>query len=73
MWISILDEPIYTRGMDNKVFILRLCYHDFYGYNPLKAGEVITAVWSSVNECFYEEKTGKEVASCDIVQWWKEA
>ena len=41
--------------------------------NPyLKDNEVVTAVWDSANECFYESKTKKEVDSRDIAEWWKD-
>ena len=38
----------------------------------IKDNEVVTAVWDSVNECFYESKTKKEVDSRDIAEWWKD-
>ena len=47
-----------------------LVYETFNG--PLKDNEVVTAVWDSVNECFYESETKKEVDSRDIAEWWKD-
>lgn len=72
MWISIVDEPIPTYGMDGKTFLLNLYYQKYYGHNTLKDNEVATAVWDSVNECFYELNTKKVIDSRDIADWWKD-
>ena len=72
MWISVVDEPVPTYGMDGKTFLLNLCYQKYYGHDTLKDNEVVTAVWDSVNECFYESKTKQEVDSRDIAEWWKD-
>ena len=59
MWISVVDEPVPTYGMDGKTFLLNLCYQKYYGHDTLKDNEVVTAIWDSDNECFYESKTIK--------------
>ena len=71
MWISVVDEPVPTYGMGGKTFLLNLCYQKYYGHDILKDNEVVTAIWDSVNECFYESKTKKEVDSRDIAEWWR--
>ena len=72
MWVSILDEPIPTYRMNGKTFLLNLYYQKYYGHNTLKDNEVVAAIWDSVNECFYESKTKKEIDSRDISEWWKD-
>lgn len=72
MWINILDEPIPTYGKDGNTFLLNLFYKQYYGHNNIKNSEVVTAVWDSTNECFYETKTGKEIDASEIVEWWKD-
>jgi hypothetical protein len=72
MWINILDEPIPTYGKNGKTFLLSLFYKQYYGHNTLKHREVVTAAWDSVNECFYEVKTGLEIDASDIAEWWKD-
>lgn len=72
MWVYVFDEPIPTYGAGDKIFMLRLHYHDYYGHNIAKEDEVVTAKWDIVNECFYETKTQKEIYNRDIVEWWKE-
>ena len=72
MWISIVDEPVPTYGMDGKHFLLNLYYQKYYGHNTIKDNEVVAAVWDSVNESFYELKTHEEVDSRDIAEWWKD-
>lgn len=72
MWISILDEPIPTYGKDGKTFLLSLFYKQYYGHNAPKQHEVVTAAWDSVNECFYEVKTGLEIDASEIAEWWKD-
>ena len=49
MWISVVDEPVPTYGMDGKTFLLNLYYQKYYGHDTLKDNEVVTAVWDSVN------------------------
>ena len=72
MWISVVDEPIPTYGMNGKTFLLNLHYQKYYGHNALVDNEVVTAIWDSLNECFYESKTKKEIDSRDIADWWKD-
>lgn len=72
MWVSVIDEPIPTYGMDGKAFLLTLYYKEYYGHNISKNIEVVTAIWDSVNECFYESKTKKEIDSMDIAEWWRD-
>lgn len=72
MWISIVDEPIPTYGMNGKTFLLNLHYQEYYGHNVLRNNEVVTAIWDSINECFYESKTKKDIDRRDIAEWWKD-
>lgn len=72
MWVKIFDEPIPTYGMNGKSFLLGLHYQKYYGHNTLKDYDVVTAIWDSVNECFYESMTGKRIDNRDIVEWWKD-
>lgn len=74
MWINICDEAIQTYGKHGERFLLCLCYKKYYGHTTATAAksEVVTAIWDSINECFYETKTGLEIDNRDIVQWWKE-
>lgn len=72
MWVSVIDEPIPTYGMNGRTFLLNLYYKEYYGHNVLRSSEVVTAVWDSINECFYESKTGKNIDSEDIAEWWKD-
>ena len=72
MWISVVDEPVQTYGMDGKTFLLNIYYQKYYGYNILKDNEVVTAVWDSVNECFYESNTKEDIDSRYIAEWWKD-
>lgn len=72
MWISVVDEPVPTYGMNGKTFLLNLYYRKYYGHNILRDHEIVTAVWDSVNECFYESKTQKDIDSRDIAEWWKD-
>lgn len=72
MWISIENEPIPTYGMNGKKFLLSLHYKNYYGHNILKCNEVVTAIWDSINECFYEISTKKTINREDITEWWKE-
>lgn len=69
MWRNINEEPIQTYGMDGKIFILYLQYHDNYGYTHEKKYEIIEAKWSSLNECFFEIKTKLPIKNEDIVKW----
>lgn len=73
MWINILDEAIPTYGKHGQTFLLYLKYKLYYGH--LTAGnecETVTATWDSVTECFYESKTGLEIDSSEIIEWWKD-
>ena len=72
MWISVAEEPIQTYGMNGKTFLLNLHYQNYYGHNTLKRNEVVSGIWDSINECFYEKDTGKEIDSRDITAWWKD-
>lgn len=72
MWINVRDEPIPTYGMHGKTFLLNLEYGKYFGHDTNKTGEVVTAVWDSLEECFYEKETGLAIDDRDIIQWWKE-
>ena len=72
MWVSVIDEPIPTYGMEGRIFLLNLYYREYYGHNVSKNSEVVDAVWDSINECFYELKTNKEICNRDISEWWKD-
>ena len=71
MWINIEDEPIPTRGMNGKSFLLNLRYLDYFGHNLSAFGAVVTAILDSTNECFYESESMKEIDSREITEWWK--
>ena len=53
MWISVIDEPIPTDGKHGQKFLLNLFFKPQYGRNEVTKTEVVTAVWDSVNGCFY--------------------
>lgn len=72
MWVNIKDEPIPTYKNHNKVFLLNLQYSKYFGHGNNKDGEVVTAVWGSINECFYETETNIAIDDRDIIQWYKE-
>ena len=72
MWVSVIDEQIPTYGKNGEKFLLCLYYKKYYGHNVTDGYETVTAVWDSVNECFYETKTGMEIDSRDIAEWWKD-
>lgn len=71
MWINKYDEPIPTYGNNEKVFLLYLKFHEYFGHLT-QDSVVTTAVWDSLNEVFYDVETGKEIMDEDIFQWWKE-
>lgn len=71
MWIKVTDEAVPTFGMNGKSFLLNLCYLDYFGHNPSAQYSVVTAIWDSINECFYESESMKEIDSREIVEWWK--
>lgn len=71
MWINKYDEPIPTYGNNGKEFLLYLKFHEYFGHLT-QDSVVITAVWDSLNEAFYDVETGKEIMDEDIFQWWKE-
>lgn len=66
---NIYKEPIPTYGMDNKRFRLTLSYRNYYGHNVSKQDEMVIGIWDSLNECFFEEKTYKEIDRQDIISW----
>lgn len=69
MWARVEDKPIPTFGMHGKSFLLKLQYRNYYGLNAPNNSEVVTAIWDSVNESFYESKTKKEIDDRDIAAW----
>ena len=72
MWISIYDEPIPTYGNHGKEFLLNLKYGKYFGHDNNKTTEVVTAIWDSVSECFFEQVTGLAIDNRDIIEWWSE-
>lgn len=72
MWISVIDEPIPTWGKNGQKFLLNLFFQEKYGHNPKSQTEVVTAIWDSTCECFYEEKTNLPIDGADIAEWWKD-
>ena len=72
MWISINDMPVQTYGNHGKEFLLNLQYGKYFGHEHNKASEIVTAVWDSVAECFFEKETGLAIDDRDIVEWRKE-
>jgi len=72
MWISVVDEPVPTYGMNGKSFLLNLYFKNYYGHTTLTCDKVVTAIWDSTNECFYEKDTGNEIDNRDITEWWKD-
>lgn len=55
MWINVIDEPIYTYGKHGEHFLLHLKYRRYYGHAVTTKDEyeIVTALWDSVNECFF--------------------
>ena len=72
MWISVIDEPIPTWGKNGHKFLLNLFFEPKYGHNTTPRPEVVTAVWNSINECFYEDKTNLPIDERDVSEWWKD-
>ena len=74
MWITVLDEAIPVYGKHGEKFLLLLYYKNYYGHNitATNNSEIVTATWDSTNEAFFETKTGKEIDSGDIAEWWKD-
>lgn len=73
MWIKIEDEPIPTYGKNGRLFELLLNFHIYYGYELYGTDDpLIEATWDSINECFFEKRTGLQVRDDDISMWWKE-
>lgn len=72
MWISVCDMPIITRGHHGEEFRLTLRYCQYYGHDSGKVSEVVTAIWDSINECFYEKETKLPIDERDIIEWWCE-
>ena len=74
MWINIIDEPVPTYGKHGQTFLLLLYYNNYYGHatTATNNSEIVTARWDSVNEAFYEVKTGLEIDSREVVEWWKD-
>ena len=73
MWINILDEDIPTYGKHGHIFILYLRHKLYYGHELSGYEfETVTAIWDSVNECFYEKETKLEIDASEILEWWKD-
>ena len=72
MWIITNDMPVQTYGKHGKEFLLNLQYCKYFGHDNNKTGEVVTAIWDSVNECFFEKETGLAIDDKDIIEWWSE-
>lgn len=74
MWVYVFDEPIPTYGKHGETFLLHLNYQNYYGHNitATNNSETVVARWDSINEAFYETKTGKEIDNRDISEWWKD-
>ena len=70
MWISIYDMPIPTHGQHGKKFLLNLQYNKYFGHDIPCTGDVVVAIWDSVEECFFEKETGLAIDDRDIVEWW---
>lgn len=71
MWVNVSDEPVDTYGKHAELFELKLEYKNYYGHYHYRTEEII-CMWDSVNECFWELQTNKEVDERDIKFWWKE-
>lgn len=65
----VSDHPIPTYGMNGKTFKLQLSFTEYYGYICPNKSETVDAIWDSVNECFFESKTNKEIFTECIVAW----
>lgn len=72
MWISVCDMPVQTYGKHGKEFLLNLQYRKYFGHDHNKTDEVVTAIWDSITECFFEKETGLAIDYEDIIQWWGE-
>lgn len=74
MWVYVFDEAIPTYGKHGKTFLLHLNYQQYYGHNITAENnsEVVVARWDSIDEAFFEVKTGKEIDNRDISEWWKD-
>ena len=74
MWVYVFDEPIPTYGKHGETFLLHLNYRKYYGHNisAENNSETVVGRWDSIDEAFYETKTGKEIDARDISQWWKD-
>lgn len=72
MWIDVHDKPIPTHRKHGEMFLLNLQYHKYYGHDIPCTGDVVAAIWDSVEECFFEKHTGLTIDDRDIVEWWKE-
>lgn len=70
MWIKVYDAPIPTYGKHGKEFLLNLQYGKYFGHSHDKANEVVTAIWDSVAECFFEKETRLAIDDKDIAEWW---
>jgi hypothetical protein len=72
MWINTFDRPIPTYGNHGKEFLLNLEYGKYFGHDSNKTSEVVTAIWDSTEDCFFEKETGLAIDDRDIVQWFDE-
>lgn len=72
-WLNLEINPIPLWGKNGKEFKLRLSFEEYYGYKPCrKHDEIVTAIWDSTNECFFEKNTKLPIRDEDIFEWWKE-
>ena len=71
MWHNTEDKPIPTYGKHGKEFLLNLKYGKYFGHEHSKTGEIVTAVWDGIDECFFEKTTGLAIDKRDIVQWYE--
>lgn len=72
MWIDIYDKPVPTYGNHGKEFLLNLKYSRYFGHDNNKTGEVVTAIWDSIEEHFFEKETNLVIDDRDIIQWWED-
>ena len=71
MWINILDEEIPKKH--GQIYLLYLKYKVCFGHEITgNDTDTVTARWDNTTECFYEVKTGLEIDSSEIMEWWKD-
>ena len=69
MWKKVCDAPIPAHGNHGKEFLLNLRYCKYFGHDTNRTGEIVTAIWDSVAECFFEKETGLAIDDRDIIEW----